>query len=283
VGAADLIHPTALVDAKARLGGGVTIGAFAIVGPEVTLADGVEIGHHVVLVGRVEIGPGARIGHGAIIGGEPQDFKFKPGTPSGVRIGAGTIVREYATIHRASHDEAWTEIGPECLLMALSHVAHDCRLGRRVIVINYAGITGHCEIGDFVTIGGYAGIVPFTRVGAYAYVGGCSKLTADLPPFMIADGNPATVRGVNVVGMRRAGIPPADRRLVRDAHRLLYRSGLAPGRGLERLRTEIPPAPVRDMLVDFVAGTRRGLCPPSAGGWADAASPAADADSEPGF
>jgi UDP-N-acetylglucosamine acyltransferase len=280
VGAAEVVHPTALVDPKARLGSGVSIGAFAVVGPEVVLGDGVEIGHHAVLEGRVEVGGGARIGHGALIGGEPQDFKFTAGTPSGVRIGAATIVREYVTIHRATHADTWTEIGPECLLMALSHVAHDCRLGRRVIVINYAGITGHCEIGDFATIGGYAGIVPFTRIGAYAYVGGCSKVTADLPPFMIAEGTPATVRAVNVIGMRRAGVGADDRRQAQDAHRILYRSGLAPGRALERLRREMPATPVVDALVRFVAAARRGICPP-AGGWGAAAPPPVAGGEEP--
>ncbi len=275
--AAESIHPTALVDPRARLGAGVTVGAFSVVGPEVTLGDGVEVGHHAVLEGRVEVGPGVRIGHGAVIGAEPQDLKFKPGTPSGVRIGAGTVIREYATVHRATTPEGWTEIGPECLVMAMAHVAHDCRLGRKVIVINYAGVTGHCEIGDHVTIGGLSGLVPFTRVGSYAYVGGCSKVTADLPPFMMADGAPATVRAVNVIGMRRAGIPAADRRRIQDVHRLLYRSGLTPRAALDRIRAEVPASPLVDLLVEFVSSARRGICPPPAG-WRHPAAAAVGAD-----
>jgi UDP-N-acetylglucosamine acyltransferase len=149
--------------------------------------------------------------------------------------------------------------------MALSHVAHDSRLGKGVIVINYAGITGYCTIGDHVTIGGSSGLAPFTRVGAYAYIGGLAKVNADVPPYMLVEGSPANVRSVNVIGMRRAGIPASDRRAVQDAHRLLYRSGLSPGRALERLR-ELPPNPLVENLIQFVASAKRGICGPP-GGW----------------
>ena len=256
------IHPTALVDPRATLGPGVRVGPFSVIGPEVTLESDVEIGNHVTLEGRVVLGPGVRVGHGAVLGGAPQDLKFKDGTPSGVRIGAGTVVREHVTIHRATTPEGWTEVGRQCLLMAMSHVAHDCRLADGVIVINYAGITGHCVVGERATVGGLAGVVPFTRIGAYAYLGGCGKLTADLPPFMLADGLPATVRGVNVVGLRRAGVPAAARRAIQDAHALLYRSGLSPRSALERIRRELPPGPHVTMLVEFIEGARRGICGP---------------------
>jgi UDP-N-acetylglucosamine acyltransferase len=262
----EAIHPTAVVDSKATLGRDVRIGAFSVVGPEVTLGDDAELGHHVTLESRVEIGPRARVGHGAVLGGKPQDLKYKEGTPSGVRIGAETIISEYVTIHRAARPESWTEIGPQCLIMGLSHVAHDCRVGKGVIIINYAGLTGHCQIGDYATIGGQTGIAPFTRVGAYAYVGGCSKVTADVPPYMLIDGAPATVRGVNVIGLRRAGIAPADRRALQNAHRLLYRSGLTPQRALERIRHELPPNALVETLVQFVVSAKRAICGPP-GGW----------------
>jgi UDP-N-acetylglucosamine acyltransferase len=278
----EAIHPTAIVDAKAALGRDVRIGPFSIVGPEVTLGDGAELGHHVTLESRVEIGPRARVGHGAVLGGRPQDLKYKEGTPSGVRIGAETVVREYVTIHRATRPESWTEIGERCLIMALSHVAHDCRLGKGVIVINYAGITGYCDIGDYATVGGSTGLAPFTRVGAYAYIGGLAKVNADVPPYMMVDGTPASVRSVNVIGLRRAGIAPADRRAVQDAHRLLYRSGLGPRRALERMRSELPPNPLVEALMQFVASSKRGICGPP-GGWAASGRPdeaAAESESE---
>lgn len=261
-----MIHPTAIVDPGARLGARVTIGAFCVVGSEVVLGDDAELGHHVILEGRVEVGARARIGHGAVLGGQPQDLKFRPGTPSGVRIGAGTVVREYVTVHRSTKPEAFTEIGRDCLLMALSHVAHDCRLGDNVIVINYAGITGHCDIGDRATIGGLVGMVPFTRIGAFAYVGGMAKLNADVPPYILVDGQPATARGVNVVGLRRAGMAAAERRALQDAYRILYRSGLAPRRALERLREELPATGPVKMLIDFIAAGKRPIVGPLRGG-----------------
>ena len=257
-----MIHPTAIVAPEAKLGANVRIGPYAIIGPDVTLGDEVEIAGHAVLEGRVELGPRVRIGPGALLGGEPQDLKFKRGTPSGVRVGAGTVIREYATIHRATHAETWTEIGAECLIMGSAHVAHDCRVGDHVIMINFAGLTGHCEVGDRATIGGLTGIAPFTRIGTFAYIGGLAKVTRDCPPFMIADGQPATVRGVNVIGLRRAGVGPAERRALRDAHRVLYRLGLTPAAGLDQLRREAPPLPQIKELIGFLETAKRGTLGP---------------------
>jgi UDP-N-acetylglucosamine acyltransferase len=259
----EAIHPTALVDPRARLGARVQIGAYTVIGPDVSLDDDVELGHHVVLEGRVRLEAGVRIGHGSVIGGVPQDLKFKPDTPSGVRIGARTVLREHVTVHRATAPEGWTEIGCDTLVMGLAHVAHDCRLGDNVIVINYAGLTGHCHVGDRATIGGLTGFVPFTRIGTAAYVGGMAKVNADVPPYMLVDGQPATVRSVNVVGLRRAGMPPPERRVLQDAYRLLYRSGLAPKRAVERIEAELPKCTPVVELLDFIAGaTRHGICGP---------------------
>lgn len=275
------IHPTAVVDPRAELGEDVTIGAFSVLGPEVTLGSGVEVGHHVVLEGRVVIDRDVRIGHGSALGGAPQDLKFRPETPSGVRVGAATVIREYVTIHRATRADGWTEVGPRCLLMGLTHVGHDCRLGEGVVLVNYAGLSGHCELDDFVTIGGQSGLPPFTRVGTFGYLGGFSKLEADLPPYLLANGVPAVVRGINNVGLRRAGMPPPERRVLKDAHRILYRGGLAPGPALERLRRQAPSSPAVERLIAFVsASSRRGICAPPRG-WRDAASaPAADTENE---
>jgi UDP-N-acetylglucosamine acyltransferase len=260
----DRIHPSAIVDPRATLAGDVTVGAFSIIGPQVTLDAGATVGHHVVLEGQVAVAAGGVIGHGSAIGGFPQDLKYTPGMPSGVRIGARTVVREHVTIHRATTPGGWTEIGADCLLMATCHVAHDCRLGDSVIVINYAGLTGHCVIGSHVTVGGYAALVPFTRVGRHAYIGGCSKIVADVPPFMLVDGVPATARGVNVIGLRRAGMPSDQRRRLQAAYRLLYRSRLTPRAAVERIRAELPSGEPIDTLLDFIAGARRGIVgPPS--------------------
>jgi UDP-N-acetylglucosamine acyltransferase len=272
------IHPAALVDPKATLASGVRIGAFSIIGPEVTIAADAEIGHHCVLEGKVEIGERARVGHGTILGGWPQDLKFKDSTPSGVRVGADTAIREYVTVHRATHAGGWTEIGAGCLIMAMSHIAHDSRLGDGVVVINYAGITGHCEIGERATIGGFVGMVPFTRIGAYSYIGGYSKITADVPPYMLVDGIPAVTHAINVVGLRRAGLKPAERRLLQDAFRILYRSGLATPRAVERIRLELPVEGALAQLLEFIAGSRRGICGGAQPGTSASESPAGESE-----
>ncbi len=254
------IHPTALVDPRARIEDSARIGAYSVIGPDAVVGPDVEIAHHVTLLGRVILAAGVKIGPGSIVGGDPQDLKFKSGTPSGVRIGAATVLREYVTIHRASKAETCTEIGAGCLLMTQSHVGHDCRVGDGAIIVNEVAISGHCEIGERATIGGVTGIVQFCRVGDFAYVGGCSKITHDVPPYVIADGNPALARGINVVGLRRAGLPPADRRALQDAYRVLYRSGLAPKRAVERLREASPRPAAVERLIEFVETSKRGIC-----------------------
>jgi UDP-N-acetylglucosamine acyltransferase len=261
-----LIHPTALVDARAELGRDVRVGPFSVVGPAVTIADGTVLGAHAVIEGRVRIGARCRIGHGAIIGGAPQDLKYRPGIPAGVRIGDDTVIREYATIHHATREGEDTRVGDHCLIMAMSHVAHDCALGDHVVLVNYAGLTGHVVVEDRAIISGLSGIHPFGRIGTFAFIGGCSKVMQDVPPFVIADGVPARARAVNVIGMRRGGIDPEGRRQVQNAFRLLYRSGLAPAAALDRIRAEGGGHPLVARLVDFVAQSRLGIVPAPEGG-----------------
>jgi UDP-N-acetylglucosamine acyltransferase len=268
----ELIHPSAIVDRRARLGRDVVIGAFSVVGAGATLEDGVEIGHHVVLEGRVVLGDHAKVGHASIVGAEPQDLKFRSDTNSGVRIGPRTVLREHVTVHRATAPDGWTEIGADCLLMSSSHVAHDCRLGDGVILINYAGISGHCQIDDRATIGGLTGLHPFTRVGEHAYVGGVAKVVSDVPPYVLADGTPATARSINVIGLRRAAMVPAERRALQDAFRILYRSGHTPAAALARLRDELGHSPAVAKMIAFVAASKRGIChAPRRGDLAEAA------------
>lgn len=256
---AEGIHPTAIIDPRAELGPGVGVGAYSVIGSDVALGAGCQVGHHVVLEGAVSVGERCRIGHGTIIGGAPQDLKYREGTPSGVRIGAQTVIREYVTIHRATRENGWTQIGEHCLVMAMSHVAHDCVIGNHVIIINYAGITGHVRVDDRATVGGLSGIHPFARIGAYAYIGGCSKVNQDVPPFVIADGVPATARSVNVIGLRRGGVGTEDRRLIQAAFSILYRSGLAPGAAVGRIKADLPPNLLITCLVEFVETSKLGI------------------------
>ena len=253
------IHPTAVVHAKTELGSGVRIGPYAVIGEGVQLGDGTEIGPHAILDGRLEVGPRCRISAGAVIGYPPQDVKWKPGTPSGVRIGADTVIREYVTVHRSSVEDGWTLIGEGCFIMATSHIGHDCRVGNGVVLTSYTGLTGFVEVGDRAFISGLAGIHQFVRIGTLAFVGGCSRVPQDVPPYFLVEGNPGRVRGVNIVGLRRAGVPAEGRLALQRAYKLLYRSGHAPGPALERVRAEIEPSPWIDHLVEFIASSKRGI------------------------
>ena len=253
------IHPAAFVDPRARLGAGVRVGPGTLIGPEVEVGDGVVIGAHAVLEGRVRIGARCRVGHGAIIGAEPQDLKYREDAITGVRIGEGTVIREYATIHRASHEGHDTVVGAHCLLMATCHVAHDCVVGDHVIMINGAALTGHVTVEDRATVGGLSGVHPFTRVGTFAYIGGCTKVTQDVPPYVMVDGVPAVARAVNVIGMRRGGIDAAGRRQAQEAFRILFRSGLATAAGVARLREELGDGAVARRIVTFIEGSKRGI------------------------
>jgi UDP-N-acetylglucosamine acyltransferase len=266
-----MIHPTAVIDAGAELDPGISVAPYSIIGPEARIGAGAEIGAHVVIEGRVTIGARCRIGHGAVIGGVPQDLKYREGTPVGVRIGDDTVIREYVTIHRATRENGDTLVGDHCLVMASSHIAHDCVIGNHVILINYAGLTGHVTVEDHATVGGLTGVRPFVRIGQYAYVGGCSKVVQDLPPFVMADGAPATARAVNLIGMRRGGIDPEGRRQVKSAFRILYRSGLAPSTALARVKTELGDHPLVGRLVEFIETSRLGIVPAGIGGMDDEA------------
>jgi UDP-N-acetylglucosamine acyltransferase len=254
------IHPTAVIHPKVELGAGVRVGPYAVIGAGVRVGDGTQIGPHAVLEGLLEIGAQCQIFAGAIIGFPPQDLKFKPGTPSGVRIGSDTVIREYATIHRASVEDGWTVVGDGCFIMASSHIAHDCRVGNQVILTGFSGLTGWVQVEDRAVISGLTGVHQFVRIGTLAYVGGCSRLAQDVPPYLMVEGNPAEVRGVNVVGLRRAGVSAEARLELQRAYKILYRSGHAPVRALERIRAELAPSPEITHLVEFIEASKRGIC-----------------------
>jgi UDP-N-acetylglucosamine acyltransferase len=255
----DLIHASAVIAPGAELGRGVRIGPGSVIGPEVVVGAGTAVGAHAVIEGRVTIGARCQVGHGAVIGAPPQDLKYRPGTPSEVRIGEDTIIREHATVHRAATPGGATVIGRGCFIMTAAHVAHDCQIGDEVIVINGAGLSGHVVVEERAIVGGMTGLQPFVRIGTYAYVGGCSGLRQDVPPFVVASGAPAKARGVNVVGMRRGGIGREGRRRVQTAYAVLYRSGLARAEALERLRAELGGDPLVGRMIDFIARSKRGI------------------------
>jgi len=250
------IHPSALVSPRARLGQGVVVGPFAVVEDDVVIGDGCEIRAHAVIKRFTELGAHNRVHEGAVLGGEPQDVAFK-GQDSRLVIGDRNLIREGVTIHRSTKPGGTTVVGSDCFLMAYAHVAHDNRLGDRVIVANNVMLAGHVEVAERAFLGGGVGVHQFCRIGRLSMIGGYAKVVQDCLPFVITDGAPARARGLNVVGLRRAGVPASQLRTLHQAYRLLLRSGLPLERGLEELRGLSDP--LADELAAFASGSKRGF------------------------
>lgn len=253
------IHPTAIVAPTARLGSGVTIGPYSTIGDQVTLGDGTTVGGHVVIEGGVEVGRNCRIFSHAVLGSEPQDLKFR-GEKSMLIVGDGTIIREFATLNRAtSGGGGKTVVGRGCLIMAYAHVAHDCHLGDGVILANAATLGGHVVIEEHAIVGGLTGVHQFCRIGAHAIIGGCSGIILDIPPYVKAQGNRARLFGLNTVGLKRRNFPPEAIRHLKQAYRLLFLSGLTTTQALERIATELSACAEIQHLVHFIKTSERGI------------------------
>ena len=252
------IHPTAIVAPGAQLGAGVMIGPYCVVGEGVTLGDRCRLHAHVVLAGPSVIGPDNEFYPFACVGQRSQDLKYT-GEPTHLEVGAGNTFREFVTMHRATAPGGVTRVGNRGNFLAYSHIAHDCVVGDDVIFSNNGTLAGHVEVGDHAVIGGLTAVHQFCRVGRFAITGGCSKIVQDIPPFMMADGNPAQVRHINQVGLERAGIAKETVRAVKEAFRILYRAELNTAQALERMRAELGELPEITQLIEFVAASRRGI------------------------
>ena len=257
------IHPTAIVEATAELADGVEVGALAYVGHGVRLGAGTKIHHHGSVEGKTSLGLACEVFPYACIGAKTQDLKYKGGNP-GVRIGDRNVFREYVSVHAATNDGDFTVIGSDNLLLAYTHVAHECVLGNHIIMSNYAGLAGHVQVEDHVIIAGYGGVHQFCRVGKHAMVGACAKVVQDVPPYFIIDGAPATVRTINKVGLERSGYTPEQMNAIRQIFRILYRDGLNRSQALELLASHelAGTAEFRHML-EFAQKSERGLAPGS--------------------
>lgn len=233
-----LIHPTAVIHPRAELHPTVQVGAYAVIGEEVKVGRETIVGAHVVLEGPTSIGARNQIFPGAAIGLEPQDLKYA-GEPSGVKIGDDNRIREYATINRATGEGKATLIGNNNLLMAYVHVGHNCAIADSVTISNGVALAGHIHIESRATISGVLGVHQFVHIGRMAMVGGMSRINRDVPPYMLVEGNPARVRSLNLVGLKRAGIVDAQEgqilRSLKKAFRMLYRSELTFTQALEQL------------------------------------------------
>jgi UDP-N-acetylglucosamine acyltransferase len=252
------IHPTAIVDTKAKLGKNVTIGPYAVIGPNVRLDDDVVIKSHVVLDGNTTIGEGSTIWSHAVIGTKTQDLKFR-GETTYVQIGKKSDIREFVTINSSCGEGSIVKVGDNCLIMAYCHVAHNCELGNRVIMSNGTNLAGHVTVDDCAVIGGLSAVHQFSRIGRYAMVGGMSRVTHDVPPFTIGAGSPYRLGGLNVVGLRRHGIPLQTRRLLFQAFRAIYRSGMRLQEALDYIENEIELIPEVAHWLSFCRTSKRGL------------------------
>ncbi len=254
-----MIHPTAIIDAKAEIDSDVEIGAFTIVKKDVQIGKGTVIGSHVSIDPFVTIGEDCRIFQYASVGAMPQDLKFK-GEETYLKIGRGTVIREFATINRGTEGGGGvTVVGEENFLMAYTHVAHDCKTGKRVILANNATLAGHVTIGDYATVGGLVAIHQFVRIGDYAYIGGKSAVVKDVPPFVIAAGDRAKLGGLNIVGLKRSGATRETLSSLKKAYRIVFRIGLTLNEAVERLKAEVEPLPEVANFIEFIQSSSRGI------------------------
>jgi len=250
------IHPRAIVSPRAALSRDVRVGPCAVIEEDVSIGEGCEVGAHAVIKRFTTLGRGNRVFEHAVLGGEPQDVKFR-GERSELIIGDDNLIREFATLHRASGEGEATRIGSRNFLMIGVHVAHNCLIGDDNIFANGAALAGHIAVEDHVFLSNNVGAHQFTRFGRYAMVGGKSKIVQDVLPYFMTDGNPPRVRGLNSVGLRRAGFTTDQRRALKQAYQLLFRSGLALADALDEMLA------LQDEnvghLVDFIRTSRRGF------------------------
>lgn len=261
-----LIHPTAIIDPAARLAEGVSVGAFSVIGPDVELGEGVSVSSHVVIGGRTSIGSGTRIFPFASIGLAPQDLKYK-GEPSRLEIGRDCLVREHVTVNIGTEGGGMlTSVGDQVMLAVGCHVAHDCRIGRGVLVMNHVLLGGHVEIDDFAVIGGGAAVHQFVRIGCHAMVGGLSGVEGDIIPYGTVMGNRARLEGLNLVGLKRRGFGRADIHSLRSAFKILFQVGDSTGvlsERIEDVRSRWPDCEPVQVVVRFLdTDSSRSFCRP---------------------
>jgi UDP-N-acetylglucosamine acyltransferase len=252
------VHPTAIIDPEAEIGADVTIGPYCVIGPAVVLGQGCWLQNHVTLCGPTKIGARNRFHAYCSIGQQSQDLKYA-GEPTYLEIGDENTFREFVTVSRATGKENVTRIGNQGNFLAYSHIAHDCDVGDRVIFSNNATLGGHVIVQEYAILGGLTAVHQFCRIGKHAITGGCTKVVQDVPPFMIVDGNPAEVRGINLVGLERRGFTADTIRALKEAYRILYRAKLNTKQALEELAKTLGETPeVRD-LMQFIGSSQRGI------------------------
>lgn len=253
------IDPRALISPGARLAADVEVGAFSVIGPEVEIGPGTIVGPHVVIAGRTRIGAGNRFFQFASIGDAPQDKKYKD-EPTRLEIGDRNVFREFTTVNRGTtHDKGVTRIGNDGLFMAYTHVAHDCVVGDHIVMANVATLGGHVELGDHVIMGGLSAVHQFCKIGPHAFIANNAAVTRDVPPYVMAVGQPAAPHSINATGLSRRGFTPEQVRNIKNAFRTLYRADLKLAEALEKLRAAAATQPEIVPFVEFIGRSTRSL------------------------
>jgi len=254
-----MIHPTAVIHPQAQLSENVTVGPCAVIGEHVVIGAGTSVGPHAVIEGRTEIGCDNRIFQFASVGAVPQDLKYR-GEPTRLRIGDRNSIREFTSLHLGTADGGgMTVIGSDNLFMATSHVAHDCRVGNHVILANGATLAGHVEVDDYAILGGLSAVHQFTRIGCHAMLSGGSMVAQDIIPFAIAQGDRAVPVAINQVGLSRRGFSEEAIRALKQAFKIVFRTGLRLEEALQRLDAEFAAVPEVKALAAFIKGSQRGI------------------------
>jgi UDP-N-acetylglucosamine acyltransferase len=253
-----MIHPLSNVHPEARIAATATVEAFTSISQDVEIGEGTWIGPHVTIFDGARIGKNCKVFPGAVISAIPQDMKYN-GEITFVEIGDNTVVRECVTINKGTRAFGKTIIGNDCLIMAYSHVAHDCRIGNNVILVNYVGLAGEIEIGDYAILGGMAGVHQFVRIGAHTMIQGGSKVGKDVPPFVTAGRDPIRFEGLNLIGLRRRGFSEELIEEIHEIYRYVYQKGFNTSQALERIESELAGNGERDMIVSFIRESRRGI------------------------
>lgn len=253
-----MIHPTAVIHPGAQIGANCHIGPYCVIGEHVVLGDNCHLHSHVVIDGHTVLGSQNEIFPFATIGLKTQDLKWKGGITR-TQIGDNNTFREYVTIHSATAEGETTSVGSQNHILAYCHLAHNVVLGSHIIMSNVATLAGHVTVEDYAVIGGLAAVHQFCRVGTMSIIGGCSKVVQDVPPFMLADGNPAETRTVNKVGLERNGVSDEAQAALRQAYKILFREGLTISNALTRIEAELPKLPEVLHLVQFARTSSRGI------------------------
>jgi len=254
------VHETAVISQDAQIGDNVTIGAYCVIEGPVVIGNNVTVGPHCLVQGDTTIGDGCQFFNGAVIGSPPQDKKFHKTDKVYLKIGKDNVFREYVTVNPGTVEGGGiTKIGNGNLFMACSHVAHDCNIANDCVLANYVGLSGHVTIEDKAVIGGLSGIHQFARVGFLSMIGGCSKVNQDVPPFSMVDGNPATLRGLNVIGLKRANLSSQAMLALRRAFKILFSSGLARSNAVAQVKEQMGNYAEVIRVLEFIEISKRGI------------------------